>query len=150
MFPTATFLLQRRRRSSITSCRLIRRADQVNRGGEVRSTRGSCNHRAREEELGQGWCTSQAKVEREVFRGEDQTLEERGGRADLGEVCEGFGGFDEGEEGDWGALLALFLLRECVGDDVRDEGEVGRGVDFGEDDGGEVGGLKLFIFSHFT
>lgn len=128
MLPTATFLLQRRRRSSVTSCRLIRRADQVNRGGEVRSTCSSCDHRAREEELGQGWCTSQAKVKCEVFRGEDQTLEERGGRADLGEVCEGFGGFDEGEEGNRGTLLdllvLLLLLRKSVGNDVRDEGEV--------------------------
>jgi hypothetical protein len=32
-----------------------------------------------------------------------------------------------------------------VGDDIRDKGEIRGGIDLGDDDGAQVGGLELFF-----
>lgn len=112
--------------------------------------RGGHDGGPREEEFPQGRGARDAEVQGEVFGGEDEALEEGRGGADLGEVGDGFGGFDEGEDGDGGSAL-LFLscsggeVGEGVCDRVRDEGEVRGGVDFGDYEGGEVGGLELTV-----
>ena len=95
---------------------------------------------ASEEEFREGWGAREGEVECEVFGGEGEAAEEAGsGGADGGEGCEGAGGFDEGEDADGGESLG-FGPRVC--DDVADEGHVGCGVDFGDHEGGEVGGLQ--------
>lgn len=106
---------------------------------------GGDDGRAGEEEFGQGRRPRQAQVEREVLGGEDETLQERRRGADLREVGDRFGRFDQCEERDGGSLRRAALLLRCegVGNDVRDEREVRSRVDFWDDNGRQVWGLEL-------
>lgn len=152
--PAAALLLQHGGRRAVGRSRLVRRADEVDGRREIVGAGGGDDGGAGEKEFGQGRRARQAEVEGKVLGGEDEALQKRRRGADLREVGDGFGGFDQGEERDgWSrrlsaAIITAPLLRcECVGNDVRDERQVRSRVDFGDDDGRQVWGLELVFVS---
>lgn len=101
----------------------------------------------RKQKLGQRRGAREAQIQREILRGKDQPLQQRRRFADLVQVGDRFGGFDEREDRErrpGGRSWRGFA--EGVRDHVVDEGQVGGRVDFGDHEGGEVWGLELFVF----
>lgn len=122
-----------------------RRRHQVNRARQIVRSRCCCNHLPRVQELGEARRARDRHVEGEVLRRERQALQQmRRGATDLVEIRERLGGLDQRNH-TYGPMLLRELFAARVGEHVADECHVACALDFGDDEGGEVGGFDYFF-----
>ena len=127
---------QRRREAGVGGVHEVDDAGQAG-GGGVRDER-----LAREEELGERGRARQRQRQREVLGGEDEAREVRRRGADGAQVRDGARRLDEREDADRGlgagGRVRGVPRRQQLAQDVGHEGEVGGGVDLGDDEGVDV------------
>lgn len=114
---------------------LVLRADEVDGAGQAGGPGGGDDGGAGVQELVQAGRAGDGQVQGKVLGGEDEAVEERRGAADGGQVHDGAGRLDEGEELDG---RAGGRGRAEVREDRGHKGQGGGRVDLGDDDGGEA------------
>lgn len=116
-------------------------ADQVDGAGQLGGAGSGDDGGAGVQELGEGRGAGEGQVEGEVLGGEDEAAQVGRGAADGGEVHDGAGRLDEGDDahGVGRVVGGGVAVGRDVAEDVGDEGQVGGGVYLGDDEGVEAG-----------